>query len=103
MSPRPILCSLTPNTTSAGSPAFTLTLDGSNFMPGAVVTWNGVSRPATFVNSNRLRTNVSVADVASPDIVQFDAEHDLGRKPGVYLNLRWFKLYARGRCHLERR
>ena len=59
----PLLNSLTPNTTSAGSPAFTMLANGAGFVNGSVVTWNGVNRPTTFVNINRLSVAIPAADV----------------------------------------
>src|SRR5207302_6457970 len=46
----PILTTLTPNSATAGGPAFTLTVDGSNFVSGATLLWNGAARTTTFVS-----------------------------------------------------
>src|SRR5262249_61099670 len=46
--PGPILTSLSPNSAAAGGAAFTLTVNGSNFVAGAVVQWNGAARTTTF-------------------------------------------------------
>jgi IPT/TIG domain len=40
----PTLSSLSPNSTNAGGPAFTLTVNGSGFVSGATVLWNGSGR-----------------------------------------------------------
>jgi uncharacterized protein (TIGR03437 family) len=50
---------LEPSSATAGGPAFTLTVNGSGFVQGASVLWNGASLPATFVDSTRLRAQVA--------------------------------------------
>ena len=60
----PTLSALSPTTVAAGSPAFTLTVHGSGFVPGSTVRWNGSSRPTTFVTSLLLTASLSSADVA---------------------------------------
>jgi hypothetical protein len=57
---------LVPGTVAPGSAGFTLTVNGTGFVSGAVVYWNGNSRATTFVSSSRLMATISAADVASP-------------------------------------
>jgi hypothetical protein len=45
---------LIPASTAPGGPGFTLSVEGTGFVPGAVVKWNSTPRPTTFVNSSRL-------------------------------------------------
>lgn len=61
----PQLIGLLPPSAVAGAPAFTLTLNGSNFAPGAVVTWNGASRPTTFNSDSQLTAAIPASDVAA--------------------------------------
>ncbi len=63
--PAPILSSLSPNSAAAGGPAFTLTVVGSNFLPGSVVRWSGSNRPTTFIGNNQLRAAIPDSDIAS--------------------------------------
>ncbi len=63
--PAPTLSSISPNMLAQGGPAITLTANGANFMPGAVVRFNGSSRPTTFLSSTQLNAALSAADVAS--------------------------------------
>ena len=63
--PIPTLSSLSPNTVLAGSGAFTLTVNGLNFVNGAVVQWNGSPRATTFGNSTVLTAQITAADVAN--------------------------------------
>lgn len=62
--PTPTLSSLSPGSIAAGSAAFILTVNGTNFVPGAVVNWNGGARATTFVNDTQLTAQISAADVA---------------------------------------
>jgi hypothetical protein len=53
MSPK--LSSLSPASVQAGSPSFTLTVNGSSFAPGGTLTWNGINLGSyTFVSSTQL-------------------------------------------------
>ena len=61
----PVTSSLTPNSALLGSPAFTLVIQGSGFVPGASVRWNGATRPTTFISSGELQASISAADVAA--------------------------------------
>ncbi|MGH9838638.1 MAG: beta strand repeat-containing protein [Blastocatellia bacterium] len=66
--PTPSVTSLTPVSVAAGSAAFVLTVNGSNFVPGAVVNWNGSARSTTFVSSTQLTAQITAADVANQGI-----------------------------------
>jgi hypothetical protein len=67
--PVPAVTALTPSSVTAGDPAFTLTVDGTSFVSGAVVRWNGATRPTTFVNSTQLTATITAADVATATTV----------------------------------
>jgi len=68
--PPPVLTSLSPSSVMAGHAPFTLTVDGSGFLPGSLVQWNGNSRPTTFVSPTRLTAAISGGDVSSPGTAQ---------------------------------
>ncbi len=61
----PALASLSPNSAIAGGPAFTLTVNGSNFLNTAIVQWNGANLVTTFVSATQLTTAVPATDIAS--------------------------------------
>jgi hypothetical protein len=63
--PAPSLSNISPNTITAGSAAFTLTVNGSNFVPGSVVQVNGSSRTTTFSSSTQLTASIPASDIAS--------------------------------------
>ncbi|MBS1854762.1 MAG: choice-of-anchor D domain-containing protein [Acidobacteria bacterium] len=60
----PNLTSLSPTSALVGSPGFQLTLNGTNFVSGAEVRWNGNARPTTFVSPNQLRADISAVDIS---------------------------------------
>lgn len=63
----PVITSISPETTVAGTGAFELTVDGANFVSGSsVVRVNGSNRITTFVSTTRLRANIQTGDVSSP-------------------------------------
>jgi hypothetical protein len=62
-SPVPTITALLPVSVTAGSGAFALTVSGVDFMPGAVVLWNGQKRPTTFVNSTQLVAQIGASNV----------------------------------------
>jgi peptidoglycan/xylan/chitin deacetylase (PgdA/CDA1 family) len=63
--PAPTVTSLSPSYATAGSPAFTLSVSGTNFVSGAKVRWNGSDRTTTFVSATQLRASVTAADIAT--------------------------------------
>jgi len=63
--PAPTLNSISPTSATAGGAAFTLTLDGSNFVSGSVVRWNGNNRTTTFVSAAQLTASIPASDIAS--------------------------------------
>jgi hypothetical protein len=64
--PVPAVTSITPSALLAGSPAFALTLSGSNFSSTSTVQWNGSPRTTNFVSSTSLQSAISAADIATP-------------------------------------
>lgn len=66
---RPVVSSIHPDTVTAGSAQFVLTVDGHDFVPGAMVSWNGSFRPTTFVNNQQLTAIITASDVAAAGTV----------------------------------
>ncbi|NOT60606.1 MAG: hypothetical protein HOP19_10330, partial [Acidobacteria bacterium] len=60
----PAITSLSPNSAAEGSPAFTLTVNGTNFVNGSVVRWDGSPRTTTFVSATQLTAAVPASDLA---------------------------------------
>jgi subtilisin family serine protease len=65
LSPVPVIGSLSPSSAAVGGQGFMLTVNGSMFAQSSIVTWNGASRPTTFVNSTQLQASIGAADIAS--------------------------------------
>jgi len=62
--PVPTLSSLSPNSALPANPGFNLTVNGSQFYPGALVEWNQAALPTTFVSSTVLTATVDASLVA---------------------------------------
>jgi len=58
---------LVPDAIAPGSAGFTLTVNGSGFVSGAVVKWNGSARATTFVSQSRLTAHILSSDIAKPN------------------------------------
>lgn len=61
----PVIASLNPSSAVVGGPAFTLTVNGTNFDPAAVVQFNGSPRTTTFVSSTQLQAAITAGDIAN--------------------------------------
>lgn len=60
-----VIASLSPASAKAGGAAFTLTVNGSNFVANYPVRWNGDVRTTTFVNSNQVTASINATDIAT--------------------------------------
>ena len=73
----PGLTTLSPANAAAGSATFTLTLQGSSFIPGSQVLWNGSARQTTFVSATQLTSIIPSTDLSQAGTAQI-----LVRNPG---------------------
>jgi hypothetical protein len=62
----PVLTSLSPMSAAAGGNGFTLTVNGSNFVPSSAVYWNGNSRATVYSSSTQLTATVPASDIVTP-------------------------------------
>jgi hypothetical protein len=53
-----------PIAVAPGSGAFTLSIYGANFVPGAVVSWNYHARATTFVSAHEVQAQILASDIA---------------------------------------
>jgi uncharacterized repeat protein (TIGR01451 family) len=75
--PVPTLTTLNPNTAFVGGPAFTLTVNGTNFLnPASTVQWNGTARTTTFVSSTQLQAAITAADIAAVGMASVTVVND---------------------------
>jgi hypothetical protein len=64
--PTPTISSLSPSSATAGGPAFTLTVSGTQFIPASQVLWNGAALATTYVSSTSLSAPIPASDLTSP-------------------------------------
>lgn len=63
--PAPTLSSISPSSTNAGGPAFTLTATGTNFVASSKVRWSGQDLTTVFVSSTQLTASVPANLIAT--------------------------------------
>jgi len=61
----PTVGSLSPNTAVHGAASVALTVNGTNFQPGAKINFGVTVYAATFVNSRQLSATIAAADLAT--------------------------------------
>jgi RHS repeat-associated protein len=66
VNPSPSLSSIDPSSTTAGTPAFTLTLYGDNFGTTSIVSFSNEQYPSTFISKTQIETTIPSTAVASP-------------------------------------
>jgi hypothetical protein len=67
----PAISQLAPPSMTSGGPAFTLTVNGSNFAAKATVNWNGTAQTnTTFVSANQLMVTIPASAIATPGTVK---------------------------------
>jgi trimeric autotransporter adhesin len=59
----PSIAELSPASVPVNSVPFTMTVDGTNFGPDAIVFWNGTALRTTFVTSNQLMATLTDEDL----------------------------------------
>jgi uncharacterized repeat protein (TIGR01451 family) len=63
--PAPAISSLSPSSAAPGGAAFTLTVNGINFVSNSTVQWKSANRTTTFVSSTQLTAAILSADIAT--------------------------------------
>ncbi len=61
--PTPTITSISPTNTPAGGAAFTLTVNGTNFVANSAVEWNGSGLQTSFVSAKQLTAGITAADI----------------------------------------
>jgi uncharacterized protein (TIGR03437 family) len=61
----PSITSLSPNSAGVGGAAFTLTVNGSGFLSGSTVQWNGSALATSYLNASQLAASISANLIAS--------------------------------------
>jgi hypothetical protein len=65
----PAIAELAPGSMNAGSPAFVLTVNGSNFNSNAIINFNGATQATTFVSGKQVMTKIPASAVATAGVV----------------------------------
>jgi streptogramin lyase len=68
LSSAPAISNLSPASTAPGGTTFTLTVNGTSFVPGAGVDWNGTALATSFVSATQLTASVPATLIASAGI-----------------------------------
>lgn len=68
--PVPTISSLSPANATAGTTAFTLAVNGTGFVNGSVVNWNGSARTTRLVSATQLAAAITAADIAAAGTAQ---------------------------------
>ncbi len=69
--PAPVILALYPNGVTAGSPGFTLNVNGlAYFNASSVVEWNGSPRPSSLYSPGQLQVQINASDVATAGYAQ---------------------------------
>jgi hypothetical protein len=63
--PSPFLGNITPAIADAGGAAFTITVNGANFLPNSTVFWGTSALATQFVNAAQLTASVTAADITT--------------------------------------
>jgi hypothetical protein len=61
---------IVPNSTTAGTAGFMLTVNGSGFSGNSVVYWNSMALGTTFISGNQVVAAVPASEIAMPAAVQ---------------------------------
>jgi hypothetical protein len=61
---------LVPNSAPVNSIPFAFTINGTNFLPDAVVIWNGTPLSTTFVSSNQLVALLAATDLMNVGLIR---------------------------------
>ena len=62
--PAPALSGLSPNSATAGEPAFTLIITGTDLVDDSTVYWNEMALTTTFVSTTQLTAMIPAANIA---------------------------------------
>ncbi len=65
VNPAPTISSINPDSATAGGAAFTLAVNGTNFVSGAQVRWNGLDRSTSLVSATQLTASIPASDIAA--------------------------------------
>jgi hypothetical protein len=80
----PAISQLSPGSATAGDPAFTLTVTGTNFASKATVNWNGTAQATTPGMAGQLTIAVPASAVTTSGTVQITVTNPATSSGGIY-------------------
>ena len=80
----PAISQLSPSSATAGDPAFTLTVTGTNFASKATVNWNGTAQATTPGMAGQLTIAVPASAVATSGTAQITVTNPATTSGGIY-------------------
>jgi hypothetical protein len=80
----PAITALAPDNTSAGGPAFILTVNGSSFSSTATINWNGAAQNTTHMTANQLTATIPASEIAAPATVPVTVTNPATPGMGMY-------------------
>jgi IPT/TIG domain-containing protein len=80
----PAIAQLAPASMTAGSPGFTLTVNGSKFNTNAMVNWSGAAQATTYVNGSQLTAAIPASAIATAATVQITVTNPGTSGTGMY-------------------
>lgn len=83
--PAPALTALSPNTAQVGDAGVTIMVFGSNFLPGATVTWNGTPLATSFIAVSQLSATVPQALLITQGFAVISAVNPSGARSNSLL------------------
>lgn len=78
------ISSLSPASATAGGPVFTLTVNGTGFLSGAVVNWNGSPLSTGYVSATQLSASVPASLISSPGNAAITVKNPGGTASNVF-------------------
>src|SRR5216683_146256 len=81
---------LVPGTAAPGGNAFALTVNGTGFVSGSSVDWNGSPRTTTFVSGSQLTAAINAADIAvagTPSVTVVNPAPGGGRSNALFFSV----------------
>jgi hypothetical protein len=79
----PNISALAPESMTAGSASFVLTVNGTNFNSNAAINWNGTAQTTSHVSANQLTATIPSASVATAGTVTVTVTNP-GTPGGLY-------------------
>jgi hypothetical protein len=70
---QPVITGLEPYSATVLGPSFTISVEGSSFVSGTLLLWNGSALPTTYVDGEHLTAEVGATELASAALVQVTA------------------------------